>query len=383
MSVATIVYLEPLGDIIGGGQRSLMDVVAHLDRQRFRPVVVCGTPGTLVEQLRARDITTTVIPMPTLRAPWAPASRAALVRLEALLQQERAAMIHANQLRLALYALRAARCRAVPVLFHARVPRYRTYPDRWVDQYLARRCRLIVAVSEAVAARFPWIAGTTRLQVVYNGIDLSAFAQPVDRAVLRRRFGLADDAPLIGAVGLLEPRRGYQMLVAAMPRVLEERPDAHLLIVGREAIGYQGYRETLRRLAVRHGVSQHVTFTGFLDAIPLVMGSLTVCAVPGIRAEGFGRIVVEAGAIGCPVIATPLGGLRELVDDGVTGLLVPPQDPAALAQAILRLINGPALARRLGDAAQQRVAARFALSVMLQQLHRIYDEVIRAPALVA
>ena len=384
MSTTTVLYLEPLGNIVGGGQRSLVDLVTRLDRRRFRPVVVCGTPGTLVEHLAARGITTAVIPMPTARWPWGRAQREAIAQLTALLAREQVQLIHANQLRLALYGLQAARRSPAPVrlLFHARVPRYRQL-DRWLDWYVARRSQMIVAVSEAVASRFPWLRGTTRLHVLYNAIDLEAFHPPVDRTVLRRRFGLPDDAPVIGLVGLLEPRRGFAILLKALPAIVARYPTAHLLIAGREAYGHEGYGEHLRRAAVRYGVANQVTFTGFLDDVPQLMGSLDVCVVPGLREEGFGRVVIEAGAMECPVVVTPLGGLRELVEDGVTGLLVPPNDPDALVRATLALLDEPARARRMGQAARQQVAQRFALPVMIQRLHQCYDEVMGAPPMVA
>jgi len=173
------------------------------------------------------------------------------------------------------------------------------------------------------------------------------------------------------------------VLIQAFSDILKQYPEAHLLIVGMDAHGYEGYGEYLRRLAVRDGISNHVTFTGFLNEMPLVMGSLDLCVVPGLQEEGFGRVVIEAGAMRCPVVATPLGALRELVEDNVTGLLVPPRDPSALVQAIRKLLDSPAVARQLGAAARQRVEERFALTVMTRRMHQIYDEVIGAAALVA
>lgn len=374
----TVLYLELVGEVLGGGQRSLLDIVTRLDAQRFRPIVVCGSDGTLVKRLKAMGVPVSVIVMPTRKFPWARAPRQAVASLIRLVQQERVALIHANQLRMALYGTQVGRKTGLPVIFHARI----TAADakglmaRWLDWYLARSCRLIIAISEVVALRFPWLRGTGRLQVLYNGVHLDAFSASIDRSALRRQFGIADGGPLIGAVGLLEPRKGHEMLLEAFPAVLRRYPQAHLLIVGRDALNHHGYGQHLQRLAQRLGIASHVMLTGFLDDVPLVLGSLDVCVMPVVQPEGLGRVALEAGAVGCPVVATPMGGLREVIEDGVTGLFVPPRDPGAIAEAIRRLLDDPNLARRLSLAARRRVEERFSLPVMIQRLQQLYEEVL-------
>ncbi len=377
----TVLYMELVGEVLGGGQRSLLDIVTQLDPQRFRPIVVCGTDGTLVERLKALGVPVHVIAMPTRKFPWAPATRRAVASLSRLVQQERVALIHANQLRMALYGVQVGKKTTVPVIFHARITAAdaRGLMARWLDRYLARHCRWILAISESVALRFPWLRGTGRLQVLYNGVNVEAFSNPIDRSALRRQFGIADGGPLIGAVGLLEPRKGHEILLEAFPGVLRRYPQAHLLIVGRDAPAYNGYGQHLHRLAERLGIVAHVTLTGFLDDVPLVLGSLTVCVMPVVQPEGLGRVVLEAGASGCPVVATPMGGLREIIEDGATGLFVPPRDPSALAKAILRLLDDPDFARRLSQAARRRVEERFSLPAMVHRLQQLYDDVLTLP----
>ncbi len=374
----TLLYLELIGEIIGGGQRSLLDIVTRLDPARYRPVVVCGAEGTLVTRLKELAVPVSVVPMPTQKYPWGGAARQAVAQLTRVMQEERVGLIHANQLRMALYGLQAGRRLDIPVVFHARITAAdaRGMIARWLDWFLARRCRAILAISQAVAVRFPWLAGTGRLHVVHNGIDLDAFAPRADDGALRRQWQIPPDAPLLGVIGLLEPRKGHRVLLRALPAILARHPKTRVLVVGMDAPGAQGYGEQLRRFAAEQGVASQVTFTGFLDDVPAILKSVTVCVMPVVQPEGLGRVVIEAGAMRCPVVATPLGGLREVIEDGVTGLLVPPGDADALALAILRVLDDPALAQRLGAAARQRMEAHFTLRGMMQRIHQIYDEII-------
>lgn len=371
----TVLFMELTGEIYGGGQRSLLDVMTHLPPERFRAVLVCGSDGTLVRAARAAGLATHVVPMPSFRHEWR-SVRQARGRLHAILREERVGLVHANVIRAALYALPVTRAAQIPLIFNVRVTDCPRPWDRWLDRWVAHRAQLIVANSEAVAARFGWLRGTPRLRVVHTGLDLRAYPTPTDATWLRQRLGLTPAARLLGIVALLEPRKGHAVLWQALPQILSRYPQAQVVAAGREPIGHRGYQHELTAMLVQQGLSSHVTFAGFLDDIPQALGGVEVCVLPVIQPEGFPRALLEAAALERAIVATPLGGVREIIEHDVTGLLVPPNDPERLAEAVLRLLDDPALAQRLGRAARERVAARFTLAAMMQRWQEIYELVM-------
>jgi phosphatidylinositol alpha-1,6-mannosyltransferase len=198
-----------------------------------------------------------------------------------------------------------------------------------------------------------------RVAIVHPGVDAMRFRpSPASvRAQARAEYGLGD-APVILSIARMVPRKGFDLLIGAMPRVLAQRPDARLVLGG------EGPEEqSLRALARRLNVERAVLFIGRIPGEALVphYGMADVFAMPsrqGARdVEGFGIVLVEAGACEVPVVATRTGGIVDAVADGDTGLLVAQEDEAALAAAILRLLDNPAEAARMGARARERVLA--------------------------
>lgn len=371
---ATVLWVDNWGELAGGGQRSLLEIVTRLDRTQFRPVVVCGAEGSLVHALRRQGTTTYVVEMPTLKRNWA-AQRTAVAALRDLVAKEQVHLIHANAMRAALYCVRAARPLCTPVIAHVRVTR-RGWPwEWWLDQYLAWHCRMILANSHTVARRFRWCVREASVRVLYNGIDPEPFDR-ADGSAFRARLGIPSIAPLVGIVGMLEPRKGHRVLFEAFQTVVKRSPDARLVVAGDEPPGGNGYRRALEAEVVERGLGSRVVFTGQLEGISAFMAAVDVVAFPVVQPEGFGRVIIEAYAARRPVVASRLGGICELIEDRLTGFLVPPRDASALAEAILDLLDDPALRAKLGEAGRRRVEAHFSLDAMIHQLTASYHEVL-------
>jgi glycosyltransferase involved in cell wall biosynthesis len=283
--------------------------------------------------------------------------------LRALLAHERVALVHAHGGRGALYAVLAVRRRRTPLIWHAR-----TAPaDRWLDPILARLAHTIVANSGATACRFQaWPA--TRVIVVPNGVDLGRFRPGAADPALRRALGLPLDGPVVGYFGRLEHGKGADVLLAAAEPLLLKVPAATLLVVGDGPLG-----APLARRALTSGA--RAIFAGKRSDVPDLLRLCDVIAVPS-RQEAFGRILIEAMASRVPVVASAVGGIPEVVADGVTGLLVPPEDPDALAAALaLTLADTAATATRVRRAAAD-VAARFDAHTHAARIHAVYDRVL-------
>ena len=202
-------------------------------------------------------------------------------------------------------------------------------------------------------------------------MDLAAvLAEAPGGPGVRQALALSADTPLIGTVARLAPVKGLQHLISAMPEILRRCPHAHLVIAG------DGDRRAdLEAMVRRTAVAERVHFLGFRRDAAAVTAALDVFVLPSLN-EGQGRVLVTAMALGVPVVATNVGGVPEVVEDGRQGLLVPPASPAALARAVTMLVKDPALAASLGRAGRAR-APLFSSEVMLKQHAELYRGALR------
>jgi glycosyltransferase involved in cell wall biosynthesis len=254
----------------------------------------------------------------------------------------------------ALVAARLAGVRRVVVTHHTpELPRSDNLAGRlWNRLGWATRPHVIYT-SETDRRR----DGRTRAHVIELGIDLERFTRG------RRVF----DGVVVGNVARLAEQKGHRDLIAAAPAVLERHPDAQFVVAGDGEL-----REELEALA--RPLGERFTFLGERDDVPGLLASFAVFAYPS-RFEGLCLAVIEAQAAGVPVVATPVGGIVENVVDGETGLLVAPEDPAALAEAIVRVLDDPELGSRLAEQARPRVLERYARERMVARTLALYDSI--------
>jgi glycosyltransferase involved in cell wall biosynthesis len=258
----------------------------------------------------------------------------------------------------------AARMLGIPVVFRQEtdhpykdVLRHRLFygwvPDRHVVNSEATRRTLLGSVD--------WVA-PEQVVVIPNGVDVSPYldAVPAD-------LGLPDGAVAIGFVGRTEERKGIWELAAAWPQVAGAVPHAHLLLAGR------GPEEAAFREALAD--AQRVHWLGFRTDVPRLMKAFDVLAVPS-HYEGFGLVVVEAMAAGTPVVASRASSIPEILTDGAEGRLVPPQDAAELARALIELATDPELRNALGRAGRERARGSFAVSEMLERHEALLQELV-------
>ena len=203
-------------------------------------------------------------------------------------------------------------------------------------------------------------------------MDLERYDHQEPCCTLRDEYGMEPGAPIVGVVGRLELEKGHPTLLEAWPLVLAEQPGAYLMIVG------EGSRlDALHAIAREQGIERHVIFTGRRDDIPAITAAFDVAVLPSYR-EAQGLTILEAMALSRPVVASNVGGIPEMVEDGVTGLLVPPHDPPALAAAIVRLLADHQLADMVARAGHDLVHDRFCIQLMVNAVQELYDEGARA-----
>jgi glycosyltransferase involved in cell wall biosynthesis len=251
--------------------------------------------------------------------------------------------------------------------------RVRSHEDRELLRRLTPEMDQLIAVSKSIERKIVDEHRTgAPVRLIYNGVDLQRYDHQDPCCTLRDEYGMELGSQIVGVVARLEPEKGHQTLIEAWPHVLREVPDAYLLIVGEGS-----RRDFLEQLAAAHKVAHRVVFTGRRDDIPAVTAALDVAVLPSWR-EAQGLSILEAMALSRPVVASDVGGIPEMIEDGVTGLLVEHDNPVALAAALVRLLKDHAYADTLARAGHDLVHDRFCIELMVKAIEEIYDEGARA-----
>jgi glycosyltransferase involved in cell wall biosynthesis len=231
----------------------------------------------------------------------------------------------------------------------------------------------ILCVADALAHDLIERSGRdpSKIQVIRNSVDLEAFdPKTVDGSTVRREFGLEKDTPLIGIVGRMTSQKGHRDLLTALAQIRTVVPSVRALIVGDGPL-----RDELIEYAKTQRLEDCCIFTGMREDIPAIMRTLDIVALPSLS-EGLPFILLEAMAMARPVVATRVNGISEVVEDGVTALLVPPQAPQMLAQAVITLLTDRELSGRIGAEARRLVEWRFSLDRMIREIERVYEELL-------
>ncbi|MBI4636032.1 MAG: glycosyltransferase family 4 protein [Candidatus Rokubacteria bacterium] len=357
-----ILLVANFADRVGGGEESLLTLASGIDRRRFAPHAVVPGEGAVAAALREAGVPVAVVPLPPLR-PWTLVAGIRTVRrLRALLAARGIRLAHAHSSRGALYTALAARRRGIPLVWHVRI----VDRDPLLDGPLMFFSTRVIAVSEAVRGRFGGSRFRDKVRVVYNGVNAEYWTAPAASPP-------SGDGPVVLVVGRLMPEKGQATLLRAAPAVLSRVPSARFVLLGTD---HGGERERLERLAQSLGIRQAVEIRSWIADPRRAYAEADVVAVPS-RMEGFGRVLVEAGCLAKPVVASRVGGIPEVVVDGETGLLVPHDDPKAWAEALSRLLGDPGLRTRLGRAGRERALSRFSARRHVEGVEAVYAELVR------
>jgi glycosyltransferase involved in cell wall biosynthesis len=240
---------------------------------------------------------------------------------------------------------------------------------RWLHARSATRSDAVAAVSRAVADSIvAWGSPAERVRVIHNGVDIAE----IERLARGTRPATADEsgAPLVASVGRLEPVKGMTTLVRAAAGVSRVRPDVRFAIAGTGSL-----EGRLREIAVASGTSDRIDFLGHISPIETLLSKADVLVLPSLS-EGLPIAPLEAMALGVPVVASDAGGIPEVVEDGVTGVLVATGDHEGLSRAILDLVDAPERAEQMGAAGRRRVEERFTIERMQRQYVELYEKLL-------
>ncbi len=249
---------------------------------------------------------------------------------------------------------------------HLSTPVHANRPTFWLYQ---RACRHVVVTGEALKDQLVRDNGfdPASLTSVPTGIDLQRF-HPRDRLASRASLGLPPDATLLGILATLRDWKGHTVLFEAIDQLRERFPALRILVVGDGP-----YRDRLDTHLEKLGLADRVDFVGHRDDPEIWLAAMDLFVLPSWGDEGVSQALMQAMATGLPIITTPVGSLGEVIKDGVTGLMVPPRDPHALAGAIVRLLDNVPLAARLGDTAQALATQCCGRERMLDKMESIFS----------
>lgn len=363
--------LHVVGDLeLGGGQKLAVLTAQFLDRSRFDVSVLSfGRPGPYSERLRRDGIEVVELGLDLSLGKNRVRSfvRAARLLLRTI-ASGRWDVVHTHLFRTAVVVTPLARLAGARVFGTS----HRIYYPR-IQPRLERVLSLLqeAIVVDSAAVREILRAHTRiplhKYAVIHNGIDVAEFDGAPDRAVARAALGLQDDELVVGEIAHLRPHKGQRHLVGAVARLSAHHPSLRLVLVGGGPD-----QEALEDLARTLGVADRVEFVGPRPDLPVVLAALDVLALPSTF-EGFGIVQAEAMYLRLPVIATSHGGSTEVVEEGVTGFLVPFGDEDALADRIDRLAADSELRARMGEAGRRRVLERFTADAMARGYAELYD----------
>jgi glycosyltransferase involved in cell wall biosynthesis len=364
---------------IGGTERHVVNLGHALDRSSFDLSFAClkrfgdllaeiDTRRTPISEYRVKSL----FPHKTLRKQ---------LKFARDLRRNGTQIVHSYNAYANIFALPAARLAGAPLVVASirDTGIYLTPTQSRVQRFLCRFADCILVNAEAVRR---WLEGqgypSEKIAVIRNGVDLARFAPRPGKGAVRRSLGLPPRAPLVAVFARLDQNKGVEYFLEAAAIVASRNPGVRFLVVGDRLVAKGGaivgdvvQRESLEAHARRLGLEGRVSFTGFRRDVPDLLAEVSVSVLPSLS-EGLPNAVLESMAAGVPVVATRVGGIPEAVEDGLSGMLVPPGDGAALGRAIGMLLEKPELARRLGRAGRERVEGNFSLDRMVRRTQGLY-----------
>ncbi|RLC80645.1 MAG: hypothetical protein DRI61_05320 [Chloroflexi bacterium] len=359
---------------LGGAEQSLLLLLKYINRVYWHPHLA-NMGEVLIEKASALGVSTHFIAMPRLRGVsqgllnWIEGT----IAIARLARQIGVSLLYANTVRAAFYAALASRLVNVPFVWHMRDfwlsesrPRY-TWADWMGKAFLCGLASRVITNSYATASYLPCQGKVT---VIHNGIEVEHYDPSTNGAPFRRRYSIPDDVPVVGMVGRLRPWKGQDRFLRVLALVHQNVPDVWGVVVGGTPFNVDAeYPRRLRELAQALGVANKVVFTGHLEDIRPALAAMDVFVHPG-DPEPFGLVNIEAMAMGKPVIAFAHGALPEIVVDGETGILIPPENEISMAMAVEELLLDPSRRYQMGSAGRKRVEEFFDIHQVVKQIEQ-------------
>lgn len=406
MSGKRILYVEEnLDGTIGGSHYCLLELVRGIDKTRFSPAVVFFQDNVLIPEFKKlcpvitfhkqrgwvikRDFpafyslaerSIALVPVLALFQKTYNFFRYALVdffKVISLLKKYRIDLVHLNNAPDLTDWLVACKFLGKKCIAHVRG----FWTPTGIQKRIAPYYDAIISISSAVTEHVRSVApSAANVVTIHDGIDITAVLKMKGRSSddIRKELGIATTDYLIVVAGNIKPWKGQHTVIEAMKSLKARFPHIKCLIVGDVAHTEEDkrYHNRLRKL-VSNGLTQNIFFAGFKKNTPEIMSAADLLVHTSVSPEPLGRVILEGMVFGKPVIATAHGGPLDIIEDGISGFLVPPNDPAALAEKIECLVTRPDTGKKVGDMAGKRVEEKFNVDLCLNKIESLYQVTLR------
>lgn len=349
----------------------LRELTQGLLEKNFRVTVCYNTPGPLVDSFKAMDIRLFHL------SPKARIDPFLLAQLSGLMKREKPDLVHTHLFKSDFHGRLAARLAGVPSVvstLHNNDVWARQFPLGQIYGATARFADALIAVSQEVKQYHLRYTGVPEHKIVTieNGVDLKRFSN-LDNgqsAKLRKEFNIDDSAPLFGIIGRLVPQKDHFLFLKAAVDILEKAPSSRFLVVGDGEL-----RSAIEEEAKRLSLLPALIFTGIRRDIPEILNAIDVLVFSS-KWEGLPVTLLEGMAASRPVVSTAVDGVRDVIKDGITGILVPAGNYSALAQACLKLVDDIDLRKKMGSAGRELVSEKYSVDSMINQIADLYGRLL-------
>ena len=372
-----------------GGVKNTLLTCAGLDPLRYEIDLIVGSQ---CDRSRIQGLDVTLIQIPTMRSPFHPFFDALAARdLLKLFRQRQYHIVHTHFGKAGVLGRWAAHRAQTPILVHGlhgatfnpAQPLLVNMVDRLAERTVTRWTDVVISVGEDLRQRYlnAGVGYPEQYVIIHSGMDLSAYqkAAALDdhaRMAVRRSLGLHEDAFVAGCIANLEHRKGHRHLIRLMAQLAPHYPNLHLILAGEGP-----EKPHLQALVRRAKLTDRIHFLGYRQDVPEIMAAMNVKLFASER-EGLAQVLVQADAVGLPILAFEVEGARETIREGVNGYIFPQGDIAGMAHSLAKFIEHPKLAKRMGQAGRALVDKRWEISTMQQKTQALYESLLTKKGIV-
>jgi len=353
-----------------GGAGCIIDLAARLDRQKFDSVMLFPCPGYLSERLSKMGVRTLFL------GGSEKYSYQDIFRVLGVVRGEKIDIVHANTID-SFFAGLAAKLSGRRLISHIHEELHKTWRWKMVGAHLLRLADCSVIDSRELAGRYADLIPESKIKVIYNGVDTEKFKpDPVRRQKARKSLGLNDSETAVLNVGYICPAKGHDHLLKAAAGIRKKHPEVRFIFAGDRVPEFPDFQRRLDEFVRQNDLEPVVTFLGMRQDVPELLSAADIFAHVSLK-ESFSIAILEAMASGKSIVATKVGGIAEQIEDGKSGLIVPPADSDALGTSLEKLLSMPEKAREFGENALRRVKEKFDIAIMVKNFEKLYGEILK------
>ncbi len=374
-TMINILYISNTGQIKGGGQISLWNLVTRLDKEKFRPFFICPSGGSFADMLIKAGIVVDIVSFPRLKRLNLLAIIKVILKIKRFIRERKIDLVHSNGPRMSLLSGLAAKLARKIIVWHERTLVEKGMWDS--DRFFSFLPDKIICNSDAIRQRFSKKGKINeKVITIINGVDITLFNPCVDGSSVRKELNIKDNEIVIGMASRIEPTKGQVYLIKAAAELVKHHHNLKFLISG-GVFGQRSinYKRILDELIAKDNLQDRFIFTDIRSDMPQLLAAMDIVVLAS-DAEACGRVIFEAMSLAKPIVGTNSGGTPEIIQDKETGLLFLPKDPKSLFEAIRVLLNDRELAKDMGKKARERVEECFTIEEHVRKTEKVYQELL-------